>query len=98
MDPALRGAMGASTEDAEEREAETVKALWEALARIPCPTLVVRGAASDILSPEIADRMVDEVLPNGRPVARAMSGYSRPVVAPRVEPEDSRAWHWPRGR
>ena len=37
--------------------------LWEALAKISCPTLLVRGAASDVLAPETADRMVDEVLP-----------------------------------
>jgi pimeloyl-ACP methyl ester carboxylesterase len=39
--------------------------LWDALARISCPTLVVRGAASDVLSPETADRMVEEVLADG---------------------------------
>jgi len=50
----------------EAEDGDTAKRLWDALARIPCPTLVVRGAASDILSPEIADRMVDDVLPNGR--------------------------------
>jgi esterase len=32
--------------------------LWPALARIACPTLLVRGAESDILSPEIATRML----------------------------------------
>jgi pimeloyl-ACP methyl ester carboxylesterase len=47
------------------RERETAKRLWEALARIPCPTLVVRGAASDVMSPEVADKMVDEVLAKG---------------------------------
>ncbi len=45
-------------------EAET-KQLWDALTRIACPTLVVRGAASDVLSPETADRMVDDVLARG---------------------------------
>lgn len=65
MDPKLRSDR---LEDAESAaaEAELARRNWEALAKIPCPTLVVRGAASDILSPEIADRMVDEVLPNGR--------------------------------
>ena len=33
--------------------------LWEPLPRITCPTLVVRGAVSDILSPEIAKRMLE---------------------------------------
>jgi pimeloyl-ACP methyl ester carboxylesterase len=45
-------------------EAET-KHLWDALERVACPTLVIRGAASDVLSPETADRMVDDVLEKG---------------------------------
>jgi pimeloyl-ACP methyl ester carboxylesterase len=76
MDPALRGAMGAPAEDAEALESEMVKAQWSALARISCPTLVVRGAASDILSPEIADRMVDEVLQDGRLAVVPQAGHS----------------------
>jgi pimeloyl-ACP methyl ester carboxylesterase len=52
------------------------KQLWEALARIESPTLVVRGAASDILSPEVADRMVDEVLRNGRLAVVGQAGHS----------------------
>jgi len=35
----------------------------------------------------------DEVLPNGRPAARALSGLCRPVVAPYERP-DPRAWSW----
>ena len=66
-DPAfMAGRPGQDEAEAEARERDTAKRLWDALARIPCPTLVVRGAASDILSPEIADRMVDDVLANGR--------------------------------
>jgi pimeloyl-ACP methyl ester carboxylesterase len=78
MDPALRGGFGApeSSADADAREKETAAALWDALARIPCPTLVVRGAASDILSPEVADRMVEEVLPNGRLAVVGRAGHS----------------------
>jgi pimeloyl-ACP methyl ester carboxylesterase len=78
MDPALRGGLGApaATDEAEARERETTAALWDALARIPCPTLVVRGAASDILSPEVADRMVEEVLPNGRLAVVGRAGHS----------------------
>lgn len=65
MDPKLRA--DRPTDEAARRAEEAfTRRQWEALAKIPCPTLVVRGAASDILSPEIADRMVDEVLPNGR--------------------------------
>ncbi len=78
MDPALRGAMGAaeSEQDAYAREEEMVKQLWDSLADIACPTLVVRGAASDILAPEIADRMVDEVLPNGKLAVVPQAGHS----------------------
>ena len=35
----------------------------------------------------------DEVLPNGRPAARALSVLCRPVVAPYEQP-DPRAWSW----
>ena len=48
----------------------------EALARIDCPTLVVRGAASDILSPEVADRMVDDVLERGSLAVVPQAGHS----------------------
>jgi pimeloyl-ACP methyl ester carboxylesterase len=66
-DPAfMAGHPGQAEAEAEAHERDTAKRLWDALARIPCPTLVVRGAASDILSPEIADRMVDDVLAKGQ--------------------------------
>lgn len=79
MDPALRGGFGASGEtpaQAEAREREAERTLWDALAKIPCPTLVVRGAASDILSPDCADRMVEDVLPKGRLAVVARAGHS----------------------
>ena len=58
-----------------------IKGTWhygelDALAKIPCPTLVVRGAASDFLSPEIADKMVDEVLPSGQLAIVPQAGHS----------------------
>jgi pimeloyl-ACP methyl ester carboxylesterase len=49
---------------------------WGALARISCPTLVVRGAASDILSADTAEKMVDEVLADGRLTVVARAGHS----------------------
>jgi pimeloyl-ACP methyl ester carboxylesterase len=78
MDPALRGAFfsGESPQEAEAREREQTQAQWDALAKIPCATLVVRGAASDILSPEVADRMVDEVLREGRLAIVPRAGHS----------------------
>jgi pimeloyl-ACP methyl ester carboxylesterase len=77
MDPALRGAFDvADPEEAAERERRMIEEQWQALARIACPTLVVRGAASDVLSPEIADRMVDEVLGDGRLAVVPRAGHS----------------------
>jgi pimeloyl-ACP methyl ester carboxylesterase len=64
MDPNLRGER-ADTPEAKAEEEAFIQHQWDALAKIPCPTLVVRGAASDILSPDTADKMVDEVLQNG---------------------------------
>jgi pimeloyl-ACP methyl ester carboxylesterase len=71
-----------SSEDAARRVAEETAALWEALARTPCPTLVVRGAASDVLSPEVADRMAEEVLPRGSLVVVPRAGHSVMVDNP----------------
>ena len=66
LDPKfMAGRRPESEAEALARERETAKRLWEALARISCPTLVVRGAASDVMSPEVADRMVDDVLAKG---------------------------------
>ncbi len=78
LDPALRRAAGTaeSPEEAAQRERETTVALWQALAAVKCPTLLVRGAASDVLSPETADRMVDEVLADGRLAVIPQSGHS----------------------
>jgi pimeloyl-ACP methyl ester carboxylesterase len=65
MDPKLR-ADRPMDEAARAKEQVQTEAHWKALAALPCPTLVVRGAASDILSQDVADRMVDEVIPNAR--------------------------------
>jgi len=65
MDPKLRGER--PTDDASKAKEEAfIQQQWDALAKVPCATLVVRGAASDILSPDVADKMVDDVLQNGR--------------------------------
>lgn len=55
--------------------------LWEPLARIPCPTLVVRGAESDILSPEVAEKMLER-LPDGRLVEIPGAGHTVPADRP----------------
>jgi pimeloyl-ACP methyl ester carboxylesterase len=76
-DPAFhRRAATASPEEAARREQETTRRLWDSLARTTCPTLVVRGAASDIFSPENADRMVEDVLPNGHLAVVPQAGHS----------------------
>jgi pimeloyl-ACP methyl ester carboxylesterase len=77
MDPALRGAMGdRGDETLDPSDPMSPEAQWAALAKITCPTLVVRGAASDILSADTADRMVDEVLADGRLAVVPHAGHS----------------------
>jgi pimeloyl-ACP methyl ester carboxylesterase len=83
MDVAIRGAVGgggqSAAEDAaaiEARHAHFREEMWQALARISCPTLVVRGAASDIVGADVADRMVDDVLQNGRLAVVGRAGHS----------------------
>jgi pimeloyl-ACP methyl ester carboxylesterase len=76
MDPSFRIAGDDSREAAEAWAATEAKALWDALAKVPCPTLVVRGAASDVLAPETADRMVDEALEHGTLALVPQAGHS----------------------
>ncbi len=76
-DPAFFTAFGREgPEAAARRSAEETAVLWEALARTPCPTLVVRGAASDVLSADVADRMAEEVLPRGSLAVVPQAGHS----------------------
>ncbi len=65
-----------SAERAEELAKKEADELWTALRAMPCPTLVIRGAASDILSADTADKMVDEALPKGRLEVVARAGHS----------------------
>ena len=66
-DPAFHAAARQMTPtEAAERERRMTAELWDALRRVPCPALVVRGAASDVLAADVADRMADEALPAGR--------------------------------
>jgi pimeloyl-ACP methyl ester carboxylesterase len=73
---------GAEQSKAQEREARLTKEMWQALAEVPCPTLVVRGAASDVMSPEVADKMVDEVLKHGQLAVVPRAGHSVMVDNP----------------
>jgi pimeloyl-ACP methyl ester carboxylesterase len=76
MDPALRGFVASGQTSTEGDDVLSPEAQWKALGRIPCPTLVVRGAASDILSPDTADRMADEVIPDARLAVVPRAGHS----------------------
>ena len=55
--------------------------LWDALTRIQCPTLVMRGEHSPILDDEIAGRMVSS-LPEGRLYVFKGTGHSLPRLQP----------------
>jgi pimeloyl-ACP methyl ester carboxylesterase len=54
---------------------------WALLARLDCPTLLVRGANSDVLSRETAERML-RTLPHGRLVEIDDCGHSVPLDRP----------------
>lgn len=55
--------------------------LWEPLGRISCPTLLVRGTESDILSPETAKKML-QTLPDGRLVEVERAAHTVPGDRP----------------
>jgi pimeloyl-ACP methyl ester carboxylesterase len=57
--------------------------LWPALQALPCPTLVVWGSDSDVLSEAQAKRMVD-TLPRGELVAVPGIGHAPTLVEPVV--------------
>jgi len=65
--------------------------LWSPLARIACPTLLVRGGESDILSPEIAEKMLQS-LTDGRLVEVEGAGHSVPGDRPREFAEAVRSF------
>lgn len=51
--------------------------LWPDLARVTCPTLIVRGVESDVLTPETAKRML-ETLKDGRLAEIPDAGHTVP--------------------
>ena len=55
--------------------------LWEPLRRIAVPALLVRGAESDVLSADVAKRMID-ALPDGRLVEIPGAGHTVPADQP----------------
>ena len=58
-----------------ERSRQETERLWKALREMPCPTLLVRGAASDVLSTDVAER-AEECLPRGQLVVIPLAGHS----------------------
>ncbi|HTE86193.1 MAG TPA: alpha/beta hydrolase [Dehalococcoidia bacterium] len=54
---------------------------WQMIARIACPTLIVRGAESDTLQRATAERML-EVIPDCRLIEVARAGHSIPLDNP----------------
>ena len=77
LDPGfMKARNGSSAEDAKAWSEQEAKHLWAALAVLPCPALVVRGAASDVMSAEVADKMVDDVMPNAKLETVARAGHS----------------------
>jgi pimeloyl-ACP methyl ester carboxylesterase len=58
-----------------------IQHMWTSLANISCPTLLVRGTDSDVLSPELAERMVRSI-PDCRLVEVPDSGHSVPLDNP----------------
>src|SRR5262245_54357809 len=64
-----------------QRGAPSRPALWPVLQHLPCPTLVVWGTESDVLSEAQARRMV-EVLPKGELVAVPGVGHAPTLMEP----------------
>jgi pimeloyl-ACP methyl ester carboxylesterase len=50
--------------------------LWQSLAAISCPALVIRGAASAVLSQRVADRMAANALSKGQLKVVKMAGHA----------------------
>ncbi|MCX7618014.1 alpha/beta hydrolase [Tepidiforma sp.] len=57
------------------------EASWRELARIQAPTLLVRGERSDVLAPEVAERMA-ATIPDCRLVTVPGAGHSIPLERP----------------
>lgn len=74
-----------------ELKIPTPEESWAYCAQIAVPTLVIRGAQSDILSPEVAQKMV-ETIPAASFALVADSGHSVPLDAPEGFLAACRAW------
>ena len=77
MDTKLRdfGRAQLDADEVERRSRELTQRLWNVCETVACPVLVVRGAASDILSAETADKM-EEVIANATLAVIARASHS----------------------
>jgi pimeloyl-ACP methyl ester carboxylesterase len=71
-----RARMKGNAEEMLARASEDTERMWKGLEKLECPALVVRGAASDVMSADIADRMADDVLKNATLEVIARAGHS----------------------
>jgi len=79
MDPAFTQALwkpAADKNEQHELRAPLNEQLWQALASLRIPTLVLRGAASAILTRKTAERMANEVIRNAQFKSVPMSGHA----------------------
>src|SRR5439155_4994024 len=100
-DKALREGMGQrqqrpGAEGAESRRAEfNAEERWQMWRKIQAQVLVVRGEESDLLSPEIARRMLDE-LPSAELVTLPGAGHTLMADQPEAFVAAVRDWLLPR--
>jgi esterase len=71
----VRRAGEVQADDMAAATARRAEELWKAVPRIKCPTLVVRGTLSDVISDEQAEKFV-RTLPNGRFVRVEKAGHN----------------------
>jgi pimeloyl-ACP methyl ester carboxylesterase len=87
MDPGVTRALwkpDSQHNDARDLRAPLNEQLWNALASLRVPTLVIRGAASAILSRQTAEKMTNEVIPNARLKSVPIAGHTVMLDNPQV--------------
>lgn len=84
-DPAFTRALWkpeASAGDSSDLKFPLNDELWHSLANISCPTLVMKGQASAILGKRIAEKMVNDVIPNAQLATISRAGHALMVDNP----------------
>lgn len=79
MDPAFTRALwnpDSHHNDSRDLRAPLNEQLWQALAALNVPALILRGAASAILSRQTAEKMAHEVIPNAQLKAVPVAGHA----------------------